>query len=116
MKYIAKTIEDVNTGAEVKYHEITAITVDYKNKHSTATVESYISLKTKQAGKQPVGSPVTLSISNAPDIGENVIDWLYAQLIQPVPEDYIEPEDKYYGWVNPYSFTGGTIKEVTIDG
>ncbi|MDH2998455.1 hypothetical protein A1D22_10630, partial [Pasteurellaceae bacterium LFhippo2] len=94
-----------------EHHEITAITVYYKNKHSTATVESYISLKTKQAGKKPVGSPITLSINNSPEMSENAIDWLYTQLTQAIPADYVEPEDKYYGWVNPYSFSGGRLRK-----
>ncbi|WP_241482486.1 hypothetical protein [Muribacter muris] len=111
IKYIEKTIEDANTGADVKYHEITAVNADYKNKYVSVTIESYISRKTKEAGKEPVGSPITLSLNHCPTMAENVVDWAYQQLIQPLPQDYAEPEEKYYGWVDPYLFSGGKVKE-----
>lgn len=112
-KYIEKNIEDPNTGADVKYHEITAVNIDYKNGYASVTVESYISKKAKDAGKFPVGYPNTLSFSgNVPTMADNPVDFFYAQLTQPVPEDYQEPtdEEKYHGWVDPYLFGGGDVK------
>lgn len=114
IKYIEKAIEDENTGADVKYHEITAVNIDYKNHYATVSIESYISLKTKQAGKSAVGHPTTLTFNgNVPCMNENPIDFFYAQLTQPVPETWQEPseEEKYSGWVHPYLFSGGKIKE-----
>lgn len=116
IKFIEKAIEDENTGADVKYHEITAVNIDYKNHYASVTVESYISYKTKQAGKSPVGSPITLSFSDSvPCMDENPIDYFYQRLTAPVPEGYVEPseEEKYQGWVNPYLFAGGKIKEIS---
>lgn len=113
IKYIDKPIEDPNTGADVKYHEITAVNIDYKNRYASVTVESYISKKTKAAGKSPVGHPTTLSFSgNVPTMEDNPIDFFYAQLTQPAPEGYQEPaeEEKYTGWIDPYLFSGGSIK------
>lgn len=113
IKFIEKAIEDPNTGADVKYHEITAVNIDYKNHYASVTVESYISQKAKQAGKQPVGHPTTLSFNgNGPTMADNPIDYFYEFLVQPAPEGYVEPaeEEKYTGWVNPYLFTGGKIK------
>lgn len=118
IKFIEKAIEDPNTGADVKYHEITAISVDYRNRYASITVESYISQKAKQAGKQPVGHPTTLSFNgNIPTMAENPIDFFYAALTQAAPADYVEPneDEKYQGWVDPYLFSGGKVKEVADD-
>ena len=115
IKFIEKAIEDENTGADVKYHEITAVNIDYKNRYASITVESYISLKTKQAGKLPVGNPTTLSFSDeVPTMAENPIDYFYQRLTQPIPDDYVEPseEEKYQGWISPYVFAGGKVKEI----
>lgn len=114
IKFIEKAIEDPNTGAEVKYHEITAVNIDYKNHYASVTVESYISRKTKEAGKSPVGHPTTLSFSgNVPTMADNPIDFFYAHLTQAPPEGYQEPaeEEKYTGWINPYLFAEGKLKE-----
>lgn len=117
IKYIDKAIEDPNTGADVKYHEITAVSIDYKNGYASVTVESYISAKTKAAGKLPVGQPTMLSFSgNVPTMADNPIDFFYAHLTQDPPEGYQEPaeEEKYTGWVDPYLFAGGKVKESTV--
>lgn len=113
IKYIEKAIEDQNTGADVKYHEITAVNIDYKNRYAAVTVESYISAKAKAAGKMAVGSPITLSFNDIPCMDENPITFFYQRLTAPMPEEYVEPGDdeKHYGWVNPYLFAGGKIKE-----
>lgn len=113
IKYIEKSIEDPNTGADVKYHEITAVNIDYKHKYASITVESYISKQAKEAGKQPVGHPTTLSFSgNVPTMADNPIDYFYTQLTQPIPQEWQEPaeEEKYQGWVHPYLFAEGKIK------
>lgn len=113
IKYIDKAIEDPNTGADVKYHEITAVSVDYKNRYASVSVESYISLKAKQRGKAPVGYPIHLTFTeNIPNMADNPIDFFYTQLTQPLPEGYQAPteEEKYNGLVDPYLFCGGNIK------
>lgn len=117
IKFIEKAIEDPNTGADVKYHEITAVNIDYKHLYASVTVESYISQKAKETGKQPVGHPTILSFSgNVPTMADNPVDFFYTQLTQPVPEDYQAPteEEKYTGWVDPYLFAGGKIKESSV--
>lgn len=112
-KYIEKPIEDENTGADVKYHEITAYSVDLQNNYSTVTVASYISRKMKELGKSPVGTPIMLSLNAAPAMNENPIDWFYNELIKPISEDFVPPTETYVGYVNPYSFSGGKVKEIT---
>lgn len=117
IKFIEKAIEDPNTGADVKYHEITAVNIDYKHLYASVTVESYISQKAKETGKQPVGHPTILSFSgNVPTMADNPVDFFYTQLTQPVPENYQAPteEEKYTGWVDPYLFAGGKIKESSV--
>lgn len=110
MKYIEKTIEDINTGAEVNYHEITSYSIDFKHQFATVTVESYISKKAKEKGKQPVGSPISLNFSQVEcPKGICPIEWFLTQLVAPQPENF-EPET-YEGWVNPHLFAGGEIKE-----
>lgn len=117
IKFIEKAIEDPNTGADVKYHEITAVNIDYKHLYASVTVESYISQKAKETGKQPVSHPTILSFSgNVPTMADNPVDFFYTQLTQPTPEGYQEPteEEKYTGWVDPYLFAGGKVKESTV--
>lgn len=110
MKYIEKELEDLNTSAIVSYHEITAYAIDFKHQFASITVESYINKKAKEKGKQPVGSPISLSFSQAdcPKTG-CPIDWFLAQLIAPVPEGF-EPQS-YEGYINPHLLSGGEIKE-----
>ncbi|QLB44790.1 hypothetical protein [Mannheimia pernigra] len=108
-KFIEKVIEDQNTGADVKYHEITAYSVDFKYNFATVTIDSYISKKTKESGKAAVGAPTILHINNVPPTQECIIDWLCNQLIQAVPDDF-QPQN-YDGYVNPYMFSGGKVKD-----
>lgn len=118
MKYIEKAIEDPHTGADVRYHEITSITVDYKNRYATVSIESYISAKAKAVGKLPVGSPIALTFNGyTPSQAENPVEFFYNLLIQPVPEDYADPsvENRSAGWISPYLFAGGAIKEREYD-
>lgn len=111
--YLEKNIEDQATGADVKYHEITAYSVDLTAKTSTATVTSYCSLKARQSGKQPIGLPIIINLQGIPQ-GNDTLNWLYQQITAAAPEDYVEPEEKYYGWVNPYTFAGGKIKTAEL--
>ncbi|MBR0574664.1 MULTISPECIES: hypothetical protein [Pasteurellaceae] len=112
-KYIKKTIEDSTTGAEVNYHEVTYIGVDLANNLTTATVTSYFSLKAKQKGKHPIGEPKQFTIENKPPKGVELENWLYENLTQAIPEGYQPtPEnEQYIGYVDPYMFTGGIIKD-----
>ena len=109
MKYIEKQIEDEQTGAIAGYHEITLLKCDYLNKIVETTMASYASKKAKDNGKNAL-SFNTFTFTNAmPDTGESAHDWSLNQLIQPKPEDFV-PEN-YVGYVNPYIFAGGKIKE-----
>lgn len=116
INYIEKAIEDPRTGADVKYHEVTAYAVDLQNNTSTVTVTSYISKKMREMGKEPVGAPVTLSLNLAPPASENALTWFLGQLTQATPTDYVPlPEnERYYGWFDPYTFSGGTVKSLTL--
>ncbi|WP_115316510.1 hypothetical protein, partial [Phocoenobacter uteri] len=109
-----KTIEDITTGADVNYHEVTYIGIDLANNLTTATVTSYFSLKAKQKGKHPIGEPKRFTIENKPPKGVELENWLYENLTQAIPEDYQPtPEnEQYMGYVDPYLFSGGLVKDV----
>ncbi|MBR0574535.1 MULTISPECIES: hypothetical protein [Pasteurellaceae] len=112
-KYIEKTIEDQTTGADVNYHEVTYVGIDFVNNLTTATVTSYISSKTKKRGKAPIGDPKQLSINTTPPENEGLVDWLLKNLTQDVPADYqqVPEEEQYDGYIDPYMFSGGEIKD-----
>ncbi|QIM63133.1 hypothetical protein A1D29_07490 [Pasteurellaceae bacterium Orientalotternb1] len=112
--YIEKIVEDEATGAEVKYHEITAYAVDLTQSVSNVTVTSYYSPKARKLGKSPVGFPVTITLQAFPPKGVDQLDWFYQQLIVNAPEGYIEPQEKYYGWADPFLLSGGKIKTVEL--
>lgn len=109
MKYIEKQIEDAQTGAIANYHEVTAVNVDYVNNTVVATLASYVSKKTKDAGKSALSlNSFTLS-PILPARSESAHDWSLNELIQEPSADF-DPEE-YPGYVNPHMFAGGKIKE-----
>ena len=108
MKYIEKAIEDEQTGATAKYHEITALNIDYTSDYATVTVGSYVSLKARKAGKSAL-SFNSFTLQPLPDRAENPHDWALTQLIQSKPAEFV-PDD-YPGYVNPHTFADGEIKE-----
>lgn len=91
-------IEDVNTGAIASYHVIEYISVDFKYKSITATVNGYVSERSYNNGKNPLVSH-TVTISEMPDGGEVTRDWLYRRAIA-------ETEG------NMHTFSGGELVEV----
>ncbi|TNG90985.1 hypothetical protein FHQ28_11660 [Pasteurellaceae bacterium USgator11] len=109
MKYIEKSIEDEQTGATASYHEVTALNVDFINNNATVVVACYVSAKAKAAGKNAL-SFSSFNLNPLPEDRNAVsYDWALTQLIQPQPEDFT-PEE-YPGYINPYSFAGGKIKD-----
>ncbi|MDP8051064.1 hypothetical protein QJU23_01330 [Pasteurella atlantica] len=112
-KYIEKTIEDPTTGADINYHEISFVGIDFANNLTTVTVTSYISSKTKKRGKAPIGTQKQLSINTTPLENEGLVDWVLKNLTQDVPADYqqVPEEEQHYGYVDPYMFSGGAIKD-----
>ncbi|TNH06614.1 hypothetical protein [Testudinibacter sp. TR-2022] len=109
MKYIEKSIEDEQTGATANYHEVTTLNIDYINGNATVVTASYVSAKTKAAGKNAL-SFSSFNLSPLPaDRNAVGYDWALTQLIQAQPEDFT-PET-YTGYVNPHTFAGGKIKD-----
>ncbi|HHE3654194.1 TPA: hypothetical protein ACPDWD_001511 [Pasteurella multocida] len=105
MKYIEKTIEDSQTGANASYHELVSFTVDYNNSSVTTTTASYVSKKAKDGNKKAL-SYNSFYLNPVPARTENAHDWILNQLVQKQAEDY-----HYDGeGVNPYMFADGVIK------
>ncbi|HDR1418802.1 TPA: hypothetical protein QB189_000584 [Pasteurella multocida] len=105
MKYIEKTIEDSQTGANASYHELVSFTVDYNNSSVTSTTASYVSKKAKDGNKKAL-SFNSFYLNSVPERGESSHDWVLNQLVQPQPEDYQHDGQS----VNPYMFAGGQVK------
>ncbi len=83
---------------------------------TTATVTSYFSLKAKQKGKHPIGEPKQFTIENKPPKGVDLETWMYENLTQAIPEDYqpIPENEQYMGYIDPYLFSGGVIKDTEV--
>ena len=109
MKYIEKQIEDTQTGAIANYHELTAINCDYTNKSVVATIASYVSKKARESSKNALSFNSITFTQAMPSRGESAHDWTLNQLVQPQPEGFV-PDD-YVGYINPYIFAGGEIKD-----
>lgn len=107
MKFIEKQIEDNRTGAEVSYHVVTGLNVDYLNATTSVTMSSYVSKAKKDAGKESL-SINTFTIPAVPDWSQVPYEWALKELVKAQPEDFVAEE--YHGYVNPYMFAGGKIK------
>ena len=108
MKYITKQIEDVRTGAAAEHHVVTGLQVDYINNSTFVTIASYVSKVKKDAGKESL-SVNTFTISSVPSWEQIPYEWALNELVKAKPEDFT-PET-YIGYVNPYMFAGGKVKE-----
>ncbi|MFZ7135487.1 hypothetical protein ACLSZP_02595 [Avibacterium avium] len=108
MKFIEKKIEDNRTGAEVSCHCVVNFNIDYINGVTNITLASYVSKSKKDANKDSL-SMNTFTLQSIPDFSENPYEWALKELIKAQPEDYA-PEE-YEGYVNPYLFANGKIKE-----
>ena len=110
MKYITKQIEDGRTGATSEHHVVTGLQVDYVNHSTFVSISSYVSKVKKDEGKESL-SVNTFTISAAPSWDQNPYEWALSELVKAQPEDFV-PET-YSGYVNPYMFAGGKVKETT---
>lgn len=108
MKYITKQIEDIRTGAMSEYHAVTGLQVDYVNNSTFVTIASYVSKAKKDEGKESL-SVNTFTIQAVPGWDKIPYEWVLGELVKAQPEDF-SPET-YIGYVNPYMFAGGKIKE-----
>ncbi|WP_439259475.1 hypothetical protein [Lonepinella sp. BR2930] len=109
MKYIEKQIEEPRTGAAASHHTVTGLNVDYVNNSTSITISSYVSKDKKEQGKDSL-SINTFTIMSVPDWDKIPYEWALSELVKPQPENF-EPET-YAGYVNPYTLSGGKIKEV----
>ncbi|MFU2088938.1 hypothetical protein [Avibacterium avium] len=108
MKFIEKKIEDNRTGAEVSCHCVVNFNIDYINGVTNITLASYVSKSKKDANKDSL-SMNTFTLNAIPDWSQIPYEWALKELIKPQPEEF-KPED-YVGYVNPYMFAGGEVKE-----
>ncbi|HDR1906707.1 TPA: hypothetical protein QB650_000491 [Pasteurella multocida] len=105
MKYIEKSIEDQQTGANAAYHEIVSLNIDYLNNSISATVASFVSKQTKESEKKAL-SFNSFYLNSVPERSESAHDWVLNQLVLKQPEDYQHDGQS----VNPYMFAGGQVK------
>ncbi|WP_449236049.1 hypothetical protein [Aggregatibacter kilianii] len=108
MKFIEKNIEEPRTGAVASHHVITSFSLDYGANTTTVTVAAYVSKAKKDEGKEAL-SVSTFTLQAVPDWSEMPYEWALKKLIEPQPEGFV-PET-YYGYVNPYTYAGGKIKD-----
>lgn len=108
MKFIEKQTECQRTGAPVAHHVVTGLQVDYLNNSTFVTIASYVSKQKKDDGKDAL-SVNTFTISSVPSWEQIPYEWALAELVKAQPEGFT-PET-YAGYVNPYMFAGGKVKE-----
>ncbi len=108
MKFIEKQTECQRTGAVSTHHVVTGLQVDYVNNSTFITMASYVSKQKKDEGKESL-SVNTFTISAVPSWEQVPYEWALSELVKAQPEDFV-PET-YSGYVNPYMFAGGKVKE-----
>lgn len=108
MKFIEKQTECQRTGALATYHVVTGLQVDYVNNSTFVTIGSYVSKAKKDEGKESL-SVNTFTISAVPSWDQIPYQWALAELVKTQPDDFV-PET-YTGYVNPYMFAGGKVKD-----
>ncbi len=74
-------IEDESTGAVANYHVIEYVSIDYKFKTVTATLNGYVSKKAYDAGRNPLCSH-SISVNALPEDGEVSRAWLYGKAVE----------------------------------
>ena len=109
MKFIEKQLEDTRTGAPAGHHVVSGMNVDYINHSTSITIASYVSAEKKEEGKDSL-SVNTFTIQSVPSWDQLPYEWALKELIKAQPEDFV-PES-YSGYVNPYMFSGGKIKDI----
>ena len=108
MKYIAKQIEDARTGATSEHHVVTGLQVDYVNHSTFVTISSYVSKVKKDEGKESL-SVNTFTIQDVPSWEQIPYAWALSELVKAQPEDFTR--EAYIGYISPYLFAGGKVKE-----
>ena len=108
MKFIEKNIEDARTGSISEHHTVTGLQLDYVNNSTFVTISSYVSTAKKDEGKESL-SINTFTIPGVPGWDAIPYEWALSELVKAQPEDFV-PET-YIGYVNPYMFAGGKIKD-----
>lgn len=108
MKYIEKKIEDPRTGASASYHIVSGLQTDYVNNNTFVTITSYVSKEKKEEGRDSL-SINTFTIPCVPEWDAIPYEWALSELVKAQPEDFV-PE-AYMGYVNPYMFAGGKVKD-----
>lgn len=94
-----------DTGVPAHFHVISAMNVDFANQSTYLTLASYYSQKLHDAGKNAVGTLV-YTLDAAPPRGEDVMNWVYAQLVAPVAEG---ETDRYGNPKTTHALTGGEL-------
>ena len=75
---INREIEDESTGATASHHVIEYVSIDYKFKTVTATLNGYVSKKAYEAGCNPLCSH-SITVNALPEDGEVSRAWLYGK-------------------------------------
>jgi hypothetical protein len=97
------------TGAVASFHVIAHLSVDLLNGTSSATLTSYVSQDTFQAGKQPVQGMLPVFVKGVPASDQNAVAFLEAALIAAQPETVDPAEAALPYAANRYLFAGGSL-------
>jgi hypothetical protein len=85
IKGIDILVEDEGTGAQANFHRIELYSVDVRSGQTTAHISGYVSEVKQLAGRNPLMQR-SVTVYGVPDRGVDAQDWIYTELIKPVPE------------------------------
>ena len=90
IKGISKAIEEVNTGSVAAFHRIEHYSVDMRSKYVSLIVRGYVSEAACDNGKTHM-METTTTISEAPALTDNVLEFLYKAITADAPEVIQDP-------------------------
>jgi hypothetical protein len=97
------------TGAVASFHIITHLSLDMLSGTSSATLTSYVSQETFEAGKQPVQGMLPVFVRGVPADDENAVAFLQKALVAAAPETVDAADSALPYASNRYVLAGGSI-------
>ncbi|MFM0608639.1 hypothetical protein PQR05_29335 [Paraburkholderia sediminicola] len=105
---LKKSIVIDATGVPATHHVVDGVNVSKSSKITNVIVLSYYNESTLTAGKQPVGSPISIMIEAIPPDGADSFAFAEKALVQKAPDDGGSTSPTF-GVQNRYLFAGAEI-------
>jgi hypothetical protein len=106
---IKKPLTLDSTGAPAAYHVVSNVSIDALGKTTTASLMSYVSPDTFVAGKMPVQSGATITVTGTPAADEGAFAYIHRRLVEPRPKDSQPGTPSPFSQIDRYFLAGGEI-------